>query len=223
MNTGGSSVTRDDMVMDAGEAAAFWAPGVVVLAEEKIDGANLGISLTKSFEVRVQNRSHYVNAESHGQFRSLDAWLDEHHGALCRILEPEVEVLFGEWMYAVHSLAYDRLPGYFIAFDIYNKREAKFCSARVRDRRLEGSGIPVVHAIARREFESRDDLIDVINSGSQYMSEGGKVEGSYLRIDDDHWNVNRGKIVRSDFQQGIADSGKHWSSGMLRRNRLLHG
>ena len=209
------------MVMDAGEAAAFWAPGVVVLAEEKIDGANLGLSLTNSFEIRVQNRSHYVNSESHGQFRSLDAWLDEHHRPLCQILEPEVEILFGEWMYAVHSLEYDQLPAYFIAFDIYNKREAKFCSARVRDQRLEGSEIPVVHAIARRQFESRDDLLDIINSCSKYMS-NGKVEGSYLRIDDEHWNVKRGKIVRSDFQQGIADNGKHWSSGVLRRNRLSH-
>jgi len=222
MNTGGSSVTRDDMVMDAGEAAAFWAPGAVVIAEEKIDGANLGLSLTKSFEIRVQNRSHYVNAESHGQFRSLDAWLDEHHGTLCQILEPEVEILFGEWMYAVHSLTYDRLPGYFIAFDIYNKREAKFCSVRIRDQRLQGSGIPVVQAIAQREFKSRDALLDIINSSSKYMSNGGKMEGSYLRIDDEHWNIKRGKIVRSDFQQGIADGGKHWSSGMLRRNRLLH-
>ena len=43
-------------------------------------------------QVRVQNRSHHVNAESHGQFRPLEAWLDEHRWALCQLLIPEEEV-----------------------------------------------------------------------------------------------------------------------------------
>jgi atypical dual specificity phosphatase len=42
-----------------------------------VDGANLGFSLTKDYEVRCQNRAHFVTSESHAQWRSLDAWLEE--------------------------------------------------------------------------------------------------------------------------------------------------
>ena len=35
------------------------------------------------------------------------------------------QVLFGEWCLARHSVPYTRLPGYFIAFDIYSKRSGK--------------------------------------------------------------------------------------------------
>ena len=63
VNTGGSSVTRDDLVMDAGELSHFVGPtGKVLTIEEKLDGANLGISLDKDYQVMCQNRSHYVSA-----------------------------------------------------------------------------------------------------------------------------------------------------------------
>lgn len=169
--------------MGAAEAARYSDGRTVVIAEEKVDGANLGFSLSAQYEVRVQNRSHYVNAESHPQFRPLAGWLEEHSWALCQLLLPEVEVLFGEWLCARHSVSYTRLPGYFMAFDIYNKSAGAFVSAAERDRRLEGLGIPVVRTLARRAFAGADDLLALLESYSAYGD--GRVEGAYLRIDDD--------------------------------------
>lgn len=37
-------------------------------------------------------------------------------------------VLFGEWCAALHSLDYNRLPGLFIAFDLYDRKTGLFCS-----------------------------------------------------------------------------------------------
>jgi len=122
-----------------------------------------------------------MNAQSHTQFRPLQGWLDEHGWALCQLLEPQVEVLFGEWCVAKHSCAYTKLPGYFIAFDIYNKRTATFASARERNRRLAGLGIPVVRTLARRTFASAAELLELLEMTSAYSD--GFVEGAYLRID----------------------------------------
>ena len=227
LNTGGTAVTRDDLVMDLGEASRFFDGRTVVVADEKVDGTNLGISLTKEYEFRVQNRSHTVNENTHAQFRPLGAWLDEHGWALCQLLEPEVEVLFGEWCTAVHSCRYTRLPGPFVAFDIYNKRTRTFASAAERARRLAGLGIPVVRTIARRPFSSKEELLELLETQSAYSDRF--VEGAYLRIDSDAGvgaageepaataaaaaarsasnNVLRGKIVRPDFIQGIEE---HW-------------
>lgn len=60
-------VSRDDLLMDAREVDAFLAAardagGLV--AEEKIDGANLGISMDPTtYQLRFQNRSHLVTSE----------------------------------------------------------------------------------------------------------------------------------------------------------------
>jgi len=228
LNTGGYAVTRDDLVMSDAEACGFFDGRTVVLAEEKVDGANLGFSLTKDYEVRCQNRSHYVNPQSHAQFRSLQSWLDEHTGALCQLLAPEREVLFGEWLAVKHSVHYSRLPGLFLAFDIFDKRSGTFCSAAERDRRLRGSGIPVVRTMAKRAFGSKAELLTLLEQRSAYTD--GFVEGAYLRIDAADGreadggeadgrrvgtNVRRGKIVRADFVQGITE---HWINAEIVKN-----
>ena len=213
LNTGGSAVTRDDLVMSDTDARRFHDGSVTVVAEEKVDGANLGFSLTKDYEVRCQNRAHFVTSESQAQWRSLDAWLEEHSWALCQLLEPEIEVLFGEWCALRHSVPYSRLPGPFIAFDIYNKRTRTFASVAERNRRLRGLGIPIVRQIARRRFHSAKELLALLDEHSAYGE--GLVEGAYLRIDaltDEGGTTNcvRGKIVRPDFIQGCGDG--HWLS-----------
>ena len=52
LNTGGTAVTRDDLVLEPNDLSAFVGSGREVIAEEKIDGANLGFSLSKNFEVQ---------------------------------------------------------------------------------------------------------------------------------------------------------------------------
>jgi len=219
LNTGGHAVTRDDLVMDLTNAARFYDGRTVVIAEEKIDGANLGFSLTKDYEIRAQNRSHYVNATSHTQFRSLDSWLADHGWALCQLLEPEVEVLFGEWLAVRHTVGYTTLPGLFIAFDIYNKSTRAFASVDERNRRLSGLDIPVVRQLARQAFNSQAELLALLEKTSSYAT--GFVEGAYLRIDnaaDGATNSARGKIVRPDFIQGCDDG--HWLNRTVEWNTV---
>ena len=81
------------------------------------------------------------------------------------ILETMLEdrfILFGEWLYARHSVHYRRLPHYFFEFDIYDKREGAFLDLATRLGMLEGTGIltvPVVHRGALRPGSSFASLI----------------------------------------------------------------
>lgn len=119
---GGTGVTRDDLVMDAKETAPFFGPHAQeVIIQEKVDGANLGIWLTADYQLVTQNRSHTVNDKTASQWQGLGAWLTTHRAELLSILEPERHVLFGEWCKAQHSVAYNELPDYFLAFDIYDR------------------------------------------------------------------------------------------------------
>jgi len=98
------AATSDDLVAPA----LVVRPGQEVVITEKIDGANMGISLDSARRVVVQNRSHYVDSRSHPQFKKLDQWLDVHGLELQTILGedetyPERYILYGEWMAAKHS------------------------------------------------------------------------------------------------------------------------
>jgi hypothetical protein len=100
--------------------------------EEKIDGANLGVSMADDLSLRFQNRSHFVNAGTAAQWSQLDTWASQNSADLYTLLAPFTaddgvtvvrRVLFGEWMYARHSVAYNKLPAYFVAFDIAENGE----------------------------------------------------------------------------------------------------
>ena len=173
-DAGGSGVSRDDLLLDEGEEAVFYSgrpagsrgrgrrpganPGRLVCIEEKVDGANLGVSVGEDMQLQVQNRSHFVNSKTHAQFSTLDSWLEEHSAALYQLLKSRNLVLFGEWVYAKHSIHYTRLPGYFLAFDLFDRTAGKFFSWRERNRHLEGTGIPVVRRIAETTIGGRKDV-----------------------------------------------------------------
>eukprot|EP01105_Mastigella_eilhardi_P026463 TRINITY_DN7698_c0_g1_i1.p1 TRINITY_DN7698_c0_g1~~TRINITY_DN7698_c0_g1_i1.p1 ORF type:complete len:266 (+),score=63.56 TRINITY_DN7698_c0_g1_i1:26-799(+) len=213
LNVGGAS--RDDLIMDATEAEAFLR-GHEFTLEEKIDGANLGISLnpepSATNPLLFQNRSHLVTHATSAQWKGLDQWVVRTPG-LYQVLTPDI-ILFGEWMAAKHTIHYTRLSGSFIAFDIYNKKEQKFVSAEERDRMLEGSGIPIVPKLAHGVF-TKDDIMHLIDT-QQSQFYDGPLEGVYLRRDSGRFLEARAKVVRADF---LPDPNvTHWSKNVVVKN-----
>merc|ERR1712183_1043987 len=116
---GTDCIPRDDLLMTTQETTRFCSPGQRIVIEEKVDGANLGFSINSNNQVLVQNRSHFVNSKTHKQFSVLDTWIEKHSWGLFAVLRPERDILFGEWLYAKHSIHYTSLPDYFLAFDIF--------------------------------------------------------------------------------------------------------
>jgi predicted kinase len=54
LDAGGSGVSRDDLLIDALEQKEYFGKSAKrVLVQEKVDGANLGISITKDYEVSL--------------------------------------------------------------------------------------------------------------------------------------------------------------------------
>lgn len=183
----------------------------------QVDGANLGISINSDHRILFQNRSHYVNVESHAQLSGLQRWQEQHESELHARLQRNRHVLFGEWCAAKHSLGYTRLPDLFLAFDIYDRQEERFFTRAELHRFLRGSGIPVVPVLAQQVFATVHDLLHLLDTPSRFR-DGGFVEGIYIRAEDTSGNghpLRRCKIVRADFIQGIT---KHWMSGQMVKN-----
>ena len=76
----GQGIPRDDKVLSRAEAQALLLGEVVV--EEKLDGANLGISLAPDGGLRAHYRGQYLGAPFAGQFSRLPAWLAMHESGL---------------------------------------------------------------------------------------------------------------------------------------------
>lgn len=75
---------RDDKVLSAAEVRQLLSSEVVV--EEKLDGANLGLSLSSGGVLRAQNRGQYLDEPHAGQFSRLPGWLAQHEIGLRTVL-----------------------------------------------------------------------------------------------------------------------------------------
>ena len=218
-DAGGSGVTRDDLLLSSEQIDEYIGHNVTL--EEKVDGANFGISIDKDYNIVYQNRSHYVTYETATQFKGLRKWQELVSGDLFSILEPNRHILYGEWCYAKHSIEYTHLPGYFLAFDIFDKFENKFYSRSKFQQVIGETGIPMVPIIDTVMFENKvelkDRLMKYLDTKSKFRD--GFVEGVYIRIDDGEWLKDRCKLVRPDFIQGIVT---HWSKMELIKNTVRY-
>ncbi|MCO5613655.1 hypothetical protein L7F22_067933 [Adiantum nelumboides] len=217
------SATRDDLILTESDVTAFLdtSDGSVITVEEKVDGANLGISIdSETLKFKVQNRSHYVNNKSHEQFKKIDKWLQDHSEQLFYVLDgydsSKYFILYGEWLYAKHSIYYDNLPDTFLAFDLYDTQADKFYSRQKLETLLkEGAG--QLHQVPQMSTPAQITkvwLASAIQQPSQFY--GGHVEGVYLRKEKDDYLIDRAKIVRSDFISGD----EHWTKGGVTQNQL---
>ncbi|MEI6388750.1 MAG: RNA ligase family protein [Spirochaetota bacterium] len=208
----GEGTPRDDKVLEAGEASAFLDGEVVV--EEKVDGANLGFSVSPDGELRAQNRGHYLERPFSGQFSRLESWLAPREDALFDALAGKL-MLFGEWCAARHSLAYDQLPDLFVAFDVYDLGEGRFWSTRRRKELAEALGLALIPSVDRGRFELRGLVAKLINAQSFFRE--GELEGYYLRREGELWLEDRAKLVKPGFTQAI---GEHWSKRGIEWNAV---
>ncbi|TBU69199.1 DNA ligase [Serratia marcescens] len=184
-----------------------------LVIEEKIDGANLGISFDYEANLILQNRGTILTPPFFGQWKTLNRWLSSKSDILFDILSDKY-ILFGEWCYAMHSIHYTSLPDYFLAFDIYDKPSEIFVDFDKRNQLIGKIGVSAVPFIAKG-FYSLDDLPRFIKKS---LYSDSIAEGIYVRASNSEKTFFRAKIVRDDFTQNI---NQHWSSRLITKNKLL--
>lgn len=208
----GKDEPRDDKLLSAQEVDALLAGEVVV--EEKLDGANLGISLGSDDKLRVQNRGDYLIPPLVGQFSRLADWLEKHRLMLTEKLGSHL-VLFGEWCAARHSLDYDALPDWFVMFDVYDREQGKFWSSTRRNMLAEELGISVVPQVLRGHLTL--PVLKELLASQRSNFRQGKMEGLVVRRESADWCLARAKLVRAEFTQAIAG---HWRGRAIMWNRV---
>lgn len=208
----GESAPRDDKVLSPSEVMALLRGEVVV--EEKLDGANVGLSLAPDGSLRAQNRGQYLAEPHAGQFARFPAWLAQHSEGLHAVLTPNL-ILFGEWCAARHSLDYAALPDWFLLFDVYDRAEGRFWSSTRRNDLAQAAGLVTVPQLLQGKTTSAALKQLATTKPSHYRL--GPLEGVVIRRDSTDWCEARAKLVRSDFTQAIDT---HWRRRALVWNRI---
>jgi ATP-dependent RNA circularization protein (DNA/RNA ligase family) len=201
---------RGDKVLTTAERDDFLRHELTI--EEKVDGANLGLSFDSDGNLWAQNRGSYLELPGVGQWKKLGEWLTPKTDLLFEHLTDRF-ILFGEWCYAQHSIFYDQLPDWFLAFDIYDRVSERFLSIEPRDRLLKEMRIFKVPRLAHGRFT----YTEVTKFLSESKLTHQPVEGIYLRYDRGPWLERRAKLVRPEFIQAIE---KHWSASIIKPNRV---
>ncbi len=223
----GSRGTDDDKHMNEADSQCFIADESLIV-EEKIDGTNVGIHFTSGGQMVLQCRGHLITEGMHPQYDLFKQWASVKRPDLEDCLESQF-ILFGEWVYARHSLHYRQLPHYFFEFDIYDKQNEAFLSLERRMALLEGAGIETV-PVLHRGTVTRDHLGKLIGP-SQFDSHFENpvtkrvdhlMEGLYLRTEAAGEVTGRAKFVRPEFVEKVKQS-EHWQHQAMVPNLLKDG
>jgi hypothetical protein len=220
--------------------------GRTIVVEEKLDGANCGVSFGAGADLLLQSRGHYLSGGGRErQFGILKRWAAVHEQALLERLGDRY-VMYGEWMGKKHSIFYNHLPHLFCEFDIYDRSTGVFLSTAARSSLLGEApvlAVPVLYAgVApprsedllamvrpslartanwRAHFESvvRREGLDLAKCWAQ-ADKSDLAEGLYIKVEEEGVVTARYKWVRSDFVQAILDANMHHSQQPFVPNQL---
>lgn len=195
--------TRRNKYLDAVEGLLFTHGEAVLM--EKIDGSNVCLTRENLFA-----RSHSREPE-HRSFDRLKArWPQLHY----RI--PETLAIYGEWVYATHSITYDRLPDYFIMFSVLDMEAEVWLSWDDTTALADELGVehvPVIHRGQwdRREFEREPD-------GESTF--GDTREGYVVRTTDAFAHEDFERAMAKCVRENHVQTDEHWKHGSIETNTL---
>lgn len=216
---------REDLIADP-KVAAILNDNPNVVAEEKIDAANSGICHYDGQPI-IRNRNHIL-AKGYGrkrtnaklQFASIWNWYYEHQNRFEKLndLLGFNASVYGEWMWFINTIHYDKLPDYFIAYDIYDSDNKFFLNPlNAREALMKcGFSMPALLEVGVKRY---DELAMFLNRPSAWAAgpdkqnrpENQMMEGLYFKAFDSQKMTHRFKMVRPSFKPGENFTGqRNW-------------
>ena len=220
----GSKGTSDDKHLGEQASDRFISDESLVV-EEKLDGTNVGIHFNDAGELILQSRGHLITDGMHPQYDLFKQWATCKRPVLEKMLGDNF-IMFGEWVYAKHSVAYRQLTHFFYEFDIWQKSEQTFLDLDTRLQMLDRTGIetvPVIHrgSLTRKELQPMigSSQFDAAFDNPITHQTDDLMEGLYLRTEADGFVTARAKFVRPEFVEKIKQS-THWQHREMIANEL---
>ena len=243
----GSGIQKGDEDLDVVLLREF--AGRYLVVEEKMDGANCALSFDTDGRLQLQSRGHYLTGgEREKQFHLLKTWAHRYTFELWERLAGRY-ILYGEWLYAKHTVFYTDLPHYFMEFDVLDKSNGTFLSTARRREFLRALPFIVsVEVLYEGGVDNLQALKQLVGTSrfiqqdqQQKLSEicaarglesarvlkesdtSGLMEGLYIKVEEEGVVTERYKYVRGGFLQAVFDSESHWLDRPIVPNCLAPG
>lgn len=243
----GSRVQHGDE--DIAVATVAELRGHRVVVEEKLDGSNCAVSFDAAGRPLLQSRGRYLQGGGgEAEFQLLKTWTHLHADLLFARLSDRY-VMYGEWLFAHHMIYYDRLPSYFVEFDVLDRTTGRFLDTDARAELTADLPIivsaPVLHRgpaerlpdlrglVVESRFRSGRwrDALAAAAADKRVPAERALdacdlsplAEGVYVKAERDGHVVGRYKFVRDTFSQRVDALGDQWKNRPLIPNTLDPG
>ena len=206
-----------------------------IVIEEKIDGANTAVSFDEDGTLLLQSRGHYLTGgyrEKH--YDLFKQWASAHVGSLRDKLGARY-IMYGEWMYAKHTVYYDALPHYFMEFDLFDRETERFLDTPSRRNVTAGLPVSSVPVLAEGAFGRESEVLKFLGD-SRFITDAHlsrlretaermgidaerilretdpshTMEGLYIKVEAGGEVAMRVKYVRGSFLQTVEQSQTHW-------------
>lgn len=196
---------KGDNIASEEEASIIFNSSILI--QEKIDGANCGMTFLDGHPVvrsrtKILRKGQDLKNPSLKQFASAWNWMHENQQKFEQLAEIGPYSVYGEWMIQQHGMVYDRLSDWFIAYDLYDYEKQHFLAAHISDQILKSLMFETIPALILLDSKivSYEFLEELANKTS-FFSEQLR-EGIIVKTFDEQWTTGRFKMVRQGFDQG---------------------
>lgn len=223
-------------------------PGPLLVVEEKLDGSQVSIRFEGRGKIVFQSRGHVLSGgPQEAEFAMFKPWAHAHAATLWERLGTRY-IMYGEWLYAKHTVFYDRLPHYFLEFDIWDRDDQQWLSTIRRRALLAGAPIASVPVLYEGPIDDVAPLEDLIQpalyksptweKALEQAAQQARVnvqqarretelsplpEGLYLKSETTDHTVGRYKWIRPDFLSTLLESESHWRDRPIIANQIAPG
>lgn len=182
--------------------------------EEKVDGGVIGIAWREEKHLAIGKHSMINYNDNSKKFYGLNSWIYANYEKIQKI--PLGWIIYGEWLRARHNIFYDKIPDYFVAFDIWDGH--RYIDLHSRSEFLHKLGFAEVPFIYSGDNLDVKDVLCIVNglsiSNKSRLSSTETMEGIVIK---NYEKQLMGKYVNREFLESIEE---HWLKKPLIENCL---
>jgi hypothetical protein len=185
---------------------------VDIIITEKMDGSNTSLEANGCFA-----RTH-AGPPSHPSFDSLKAL----HASI-KYKIPNNMQFFGEWCFALHSIAYNELPGYFLMFNVRDLTSSDIVWYSWEDVELWAAEleVPTVPVLFKGSVKTKQELQELVESFMIQPSKcGGIREGVVVRVARQFYDFEFSQCVMKCVRANHVQTSEHWKDQVIIKNKL---
>jgi hypothetical protein len=184
--------------------------GVPIVITEKVDGSNTSIENSGCYA-----RTH-AGPPTHESFDALKALTSNIKHKL-----PVGLQIFGEWCYALHSIPYDKLPGYFLAFNVHSIGFDTWESWEEVEMWAQDIGVHTVPVLFKGVVQTSKELqVLTENLSSQPSGLGTIREGVVIRRAEAFEGKEFSNSVMKWVRANHVQTSDHWKDQEIVKNKL---